>query len=361
MKKILGNFINSNGSSMVQVMVAGAVMLGAGVYVTKTLKSQESLSKTTVLRMAASKEVQEISEVLTDWEVCKTTFSQSGQLTNNKTFDRILTKGSNVIYQTGIGSQSGKITEMLLTNFTPGTGLRLNQSTLRVTMEFNERRGGGQDSFGGTRKSYKIPVYLITLDNVVQTCMSDSGEVINDAFREVCRQFEGTFNETSGACENIYGPNGVIRKYVSDYFCTATGTGCAHPYAGQVCEDTYGHNNFAVSNFDGGGSMRCVCMPIVCPPKENYCLGKDLGTNWCGTTCDKGTWDPTDYKPDPSSYCQGQTFTQTTSCGKTRSAVGTYVPADYGPSTSTVCNGQSFIQTNSCGHTRAATGTKTCP
>jgi hypothetical protein len=315
------------GSSMLQVMVASAVLLGAGLVVTKTMRGQESLHKSSTLRSATFNEVGEISEVLTDWETCLATLSQNGPLTKDAAFDSIRNSSGASVYTVGGDITSGKIVELNLEGYVASTGLRYTQARLRVNMQFKEKRGGAQNSVGGTQKSFKIPIYLITNDNVVQTCMSDSANVVHEALTEACRQFGGTMNNATGSCEGIGGTTGLVKKFVDDYFCSSTGTGCPHPYAGQTCPDTYGKGNFAVNNFDGPGNMNCICMPVKCAEPANYCLGKDLGSDWCGTTCPKGSWDPVDYVPDPS----------------------------------TVCNGQSFTQTNSCGESRLATGTKTCP
>lgn len=316
-------FFNQTGSIMIQALVAGAALLGAAVYVTKTMKSQESLNKTTQLRGATSQQADEISSILTDWEICKATFDQLGTLSDEALLTKVLKKDSSVVFQNGADLKAGKIIEMRLVDYTAGPGLRYEPANLRVTMQFNEKRAGTQDSFGGQSKSYKIPIYFIALDNKVQLCMSDTAQVINLALMQTCSEFKGTFNPSKGTCENIHGPTGSVKQYISDYFCSETGVGCKHPYAGQVCptkhpKEATAWNNFAVQGFDASGEMQCVCMKRTCPNPAAYCLGRDLGTDWCGTTCPKGTWDPQDWSGAFGSYYTNQLVPETASCGKSR-------------------------------------------
>ena len=76
------------------------------------------------------------------------------------------------------------------------------------------------------------------------------------------------------------------------------------------------------------------------------------------------------WTPDPSTQNLGTTFTQTSNCGTTRSAVGTKDPVvvppvcvdtTWTPDPSTQNLGTTFTQTSNCGATRSAVGTKPPP
>ncbi|ABW65875.1 hypothetical protein [Desulfosudis oleivorans] len=74
----------------------------------------------------------------------------------------------------------------------------------------------------------------------------------------------------------------------------------------------------------------------------------------------------TTWTPARSTVCSGESFTQTSNCGNTRTKTGTKtcVPtctvSSWTPATSTVCSGVSFTQTSNCDTTRTRVGTKNC-
>lgn len=313
---------------MVQVMIAGAVLLVTGVYVTKTLKDQESLQKTASLRSTTHQQVKEFTEILTDSEICKATFAQNGALVTDATFTAIKGKDGQPIYSLNTKYVTGTIVEMIVEDYVPSSGLKYSPVKLRVNFELPEVRAA-QSSFGGTRKAYRIPIYLITNNNIVQTCMSDSAGVVQEALEKACMEFGGTFDGATGTCKKLHGEDGIVLNFIKQYLCSAGGAGCTHPYANQECSGTdvrgVSHGNWVLSGFGPTGAKSCICVPRfdTCPNSGDYCPSTDLGTDWCNKDCGKGTWDPQDWGPDPSTRCAGDSFTQTASCGKSRSAVGT--------------------------------------
>lgn len=355
-------FLNQTGSTLVQILVAGSVMLGAGGYLLRTTNNQGKLQKFEQNRDEAYHQINQIADYLTDYENCKATFNQAGVLTGGPL--AIRSSGGDVTYAPGTILKGGSIQDISLVGFSPSTGTRYRELQLKIKYKFTETRVNDQGSFGGLERMYSIPVYMITQDDQVATCMSNQSDSIQDAMRQSCTEFGGDFNETTGRCDNIHGPDGVVLNFTKENFC-ASGPACPHPHRNTGCSgvDVRGidHGNWVVSGFSETGSLECTCMPVACPDPGDYCLDKDLDTDWCYRECPRGTWDPQDWGPDPSTVCNGQPYSQTNTCNRTRPATGTYEPGDYGPDPADVCAGTSYTQTNSCGATRPATGTKACP
>lgn len=355
-------FRNQSGSTLVQILVAGSVVLGVGGYLLTNTQNQGKLQKFEQNRDEAYQQINQVSDFLTDYENCKATFNQTGALTGGLT--TIRAKNNSVAYASGAQLKAGKILGFTVLGYSPSPGTRYREIELKIKFKFNETRVNDTGSFGALEKIYSVPVYMITEDSTVVTCMSNQSHSIQDAMRQSCTEFGGDFNETSGRCENLHGPNGVVLRFTRDNFC-ASGPTCPHPNRSMACSgvDVRGiaRGNWVVGGFSASGSLECTCMPVTCPNPADYCLNKDLDTDWCYQECPRGTWDPQDWGPDPSTVCNGQPFSQTNTCGRTRPQTGTYDPGDYGPDPSDVCDGVAFTQTNSCGATISATGTKTCP
>ena len=316
---------HQQGSILLQAIAITALIAGVAVYSMKNSSTQQKLQKFESNRRITAAQVREIGESLTDWQTCRATLAQGGDV--SATVPNVLTRDGAVAYGPGTMLRGAKILDLTLAGYTPAAGVRMSRVTMRVRMEFSETRTNDQGSFGSKTKVYDVPIFLITRDNVVQLCMSDEGNVLESAFRFACGEFGGTFNATSGACDNLHGPDGVVFRYPERYLCSEAGSGCPHPNAGRSCTGTdvrgVSHGNWVVSNFDASGGMMCTCMPRTCENPALFCVGTDMGTDWCTLNCPPATYDPVDFAPDPSTVCAGTTFTQTNSCGRTQSAIGT--------------------------------------
>ncbi len=105
----------------------------------------------------------------------------------------------------------------------------------------------------------------------------------------------------------------------------------------------------------------CVAVTCVGESCSDSCGNIYAGTKPDGTCCIDTSWSPV-----TSTVCPAVTFTQTSNCGRTRSASGTSTSGScctdtsWSPATSTVCSGTAFTQTSNCSRTRSATGTKSC-
>lgn len=319
------NFFKSQtGLSLIQVMVAGSIILGSAAVITKSLSSQEQMIKRVMNLTHNNQQISVMVETLTNWRTCKATLSRPNVLTGAP-LEGIFNETGATIISTGNSTAGGRIDEMVLQDFTPGTGVRLTNANIRVTIKYTDNRGS-MGAVGGTQKYFHIPIFLITDGPDIVTCMADDADSVTEALRTACNQFEGNFNIASGVCENLHGPSGAFLNYIDSYFCSNT-PGCQHPYSNQSCAgvDIRGlnHGNWVLSGFNSNGAMTCTCMPIPCPDPAAYCAGTDLGTNWCQLNCPQGTASPNDYSPLPSEVCSGMNFTQHNSCGQARSAVGT--------------------------------------
>jgi len=102
------------------------------------------------------------------------------------------------------------------------------------------------------------------------------------------------------------------------------------------------------------------------PSLGTVCNGESFTqTSNCGVTRTRtGTKDCcTAWAPAQNTICSTETFTQTNSCGGSRERTGTKdccVVANWSPKQSDMCNGLTFTQTNNCGGTRQRTGTGSC-
>jgi hypothetical protein len=319
-------FLNQSGLALVQSLVAGAVLLGVGAYVTHTMKNQEKLVKNVTGRQEADEKLTEISDVFTQSDICVATLSQVSDLTNAK-LQAIKNKNGSTLYSIGQPMKGGTIEDMQVLNYIQGPGLRHHNVNLQIKVRMASADLGSGSSFGGKSINFNIPLYVITKNNVVKVCLSDTSETVESALRVACAQFGGTMDPITGVCQGVIGPDGLLVKYVKDYFCDSSGAGCKHAYSGKVCSgvDVRGaaHGNWVVSGFGGDGEMQCSCMPRACPDPGSYCVGTDLGTDWCSSNCPLGTYSPNDYGPDPGNVCHDETLVQTNSCGETRTVSGT--------------------------------------
>lgn len=353
---------NQLGSSIIQILIASVVLLGGGGYILRTTNTKGKIQKFSQNRNDAFQQINQISDFLTDYENCKATFNQPGALTGGLT--AILTKNNSVAYSSGSQLKGGTIIDFTVLGYSPSPGTRYRELQLNIKFKFTEARVNNEGSFGALEKLYTVPIYMITKDTVVATCMSNQSRSIQDAMRQSCTEFGADFNETTGRCDNIHGTNGVVLEFTRENFC-ASGPTCPHPNRNMACSgiDNRGiaRGNWVVAGFSASSSLECTCMPVTCPNPADYCLDKDLDTDWCYNDCPRGTWDPQDWAPDPNTVCAGEPFTQTNSCKRTRPQSGNYDPGDYSPDPNDVCAGTTFTQTNSCGATSQATGTKSCP
>jgi hypothetical protein len=317
---------NNKGLGLVQVMVAGSLLIGLGVYVTRSMQGQEKVIKNVTTRLEAGKKANEFSDVLTESDTCVASLSALSDLTNAE-LTTIKNKDGVPVYTVGQQMQSGKIEKMVILDYTAGPGLRRHKSKLQIKLRYASADVASNSRFfGGQTRNFDIPLYIVTKDNAVKVCMSDSSEIIEDALTVACNQFGGTMDGSTGVCKGIIGQDGLIIKYVRDFFCDSTGAGCPHGHSGKVCSgvDVRGvsHDNWVVSGFNNSGEIECTCVPRVCPNPANYCLGTDLGTDYCSLNCPQGTLSPGDYVPTADNVCSGINFVQTNSCGQTSMATG---------------------------------------
>lgn len=286
MKNIINN---ASGSVMVQVMVAASLVIGGAAYVINSNQNQNKLRSGVANKMTQSVIQKEVSEILSNADVCKSTMMKKTELSNGMTLDGLYTKDDKLIYGVNQELYNNTLTEFKLTDYTPGAGSKYQLSNLVVTVKSKETDG---KSYGAKTRNYKIPLFLLTEDNKVDTCMYDGAGSILSALKKACEELKGTFNEATARCENFHGENGTFVKHIRDYLCSAQGTGCVHPYNNQTCSgvDVRGedHGNWVIAGFDANGQKECQCVPVKCPNPALYCLGRNLGTDYCQQVCPVG-------------------------------------------------------------------------
>lgn len=290
MKRLLTLVSNSKGSTIIQVMLASTVILGVSGYMMRSHQTQNKLQKGLGLKKSQTIIQREVAEALADGTACYNTFEKLKPLANNATFVALYNKDNQIMYNQNSFFNLNKIKEFRLTNYVPSSGKKYQRVILNLTVETEAESSG---FFGGKSRTYEIPLFLITVDNLVDVCVSDiSGQVVL-GLKAACEELGGTFNDATAGCDNFHGPNGVVLNYIRDYLCSSSGTGCAHPYRNQACsgKDIRGvdHGNWVVKGFKANGQMDCLCVPVECPEPGQFCQGTDLGTDWCTNECQKGT------------------------------------------------------------------------
>lgn len=344
MKNIL---LNSRGSAILQVMVAAAALIGVSTYMITSNQSQNKLQNRVVTKVAQTAVARDFQETLMAGEVCFNTFKKLGGLSQGKELDGLYNKNNEKIYEKGSVLYNQSITDIRLTSFVAGSGRKYQKSYISVTTSAKD----GTSGYGGKTQVHKIPISLITLDNQVDTCVSDEMDSVLDALRRACLDLQGTFNESKAECENFYGANGPILKNTKEEFCdTGKGENCKHPYAGQKCTgvDVRGenHNNWVVKGFNAAGAMDCACVVRSCANPAEHCEGEDLGTDWCQKECPKGTKTTGTCAPQPPAICSSW--------------------SDWSPATDGTCSTASVTQTRNCTSGKTETqsqtvsGTKSC-
>lgn len=281
---------NARGSTIIQVMLVSTVILGVSGYMMKSHQTQNKLQKAVNVKKAQSAAQLEIAEALADGSVCYNTFEKIKPLAENVLLGGIYNKNNELMYGQNSILHQNTIKELKLTNYDSASGEKYQRSLLQVTVESMSSSSG---FFGGKARTYEIPLFLITVDNLVDVCVSDISGQVTLGLEKACEELGGTFNVEKARCESFHGANGVVLKYVRDYLCSSAGTGCVHPYRNQTCKgkDPRGidHGNWVISGFGASGAMDCECIPVDCPDPTQFCQGADLGTDWCTKVCAKGT------------------------------------------------------------------------
>ena len=340
---------NSRGSTLIQVMVVGSLLAGLSVYVIRSNQTQNKLQKNVVNKASQSAVARDFSETLLEGQVCFNTFKKAGTLSNNMELAGLYNKNERLIYAKNSELYGQIISNIQLIDFVPSSGRKYQRSIVTVTTLVK----AADQAVGGKARNHRIPVFLITENNVVDTCVSDETGSALDALRRACQDLKGTFNETTAACENFYGTNGPVLNHVKEKFCeSGIGENCVHPYASQACSGTdvrgQNHNNWYLKGFNAAGALNCVCAPVECEDPKLFCEGTDLGTDWCQYECPKGTKTTDECAPSTPSD------SSCTSWG------------DWAPLANTQCPDKSVTQTRSCTsgktetQTQTVTGTKVC-
>ncbi|MEI7620268.1 MAG: FISUMP domain-containing protein [Candidatus Falkowbacteria bacterium] len=163
---------------------------------------------------------------------------------------------------------------------------------------------------------------------------------------------KGGFNNTKGASNGAY--NMIWTSSTS-----GDQSNRAYIYSGNGSVDVF------AALRDRAFSVRCVAdQTIACtdniwsPDPNTACVGQTLTQiSNCGNTRSiDGTASET-WSPDPSTACVGQTLTQTSNCGNNRDVAGT-TPETWTPDLDTVCG--TIKQNSNCGNNRKTTGTLVC-
>ena len=390
--KLLRFSQDSRGSAMIQVMAAGAVLLGLSAYVINTQMSQEKLGKTVGTKTLQSVLRREISEAMTIPEVCSFTFG--GTLTpTSMSVSKIRSADGTDMYEVGKQYYGKNIHSITLLGYQSTGAMKLSHLDLQIEVDREDFASVGvsQKKLDTAFESknyitrFTIPLDMVTTpDDKVRICGSNSNGSMEALYKKACENVGGIFNPVSGVCDNLHGQTGALLTFIRQNLCSAGGGGCQHPYALQQCNgvDVRGANwnNWALTGFTPAGTLMCGCLPIACGNPANFCSGVDLGTNHCSVDCGTGTktidecappppsctaWSP--WVPDTSSVCSGTALTQSRNCTAggtftdTQGAMGTKtdgacvssptpctVWGAWAPDPSSTCVGMNVSQSRSC-------------
>jgi hypothetical protein len=274
------------GSALIQSMVAGALLIAGSAYVmnanntgNKVLKTAERLNNNNVL-------AKEISDVLSVPEICAQTMNKDGQWTTGpRTLSGIYQTDGSLMLGPGSESAGKKIESFIVKGYTEAPGMNMTAVTLEVMANANFQPGIKHKSFGGDRSKIEIPLTLVTQDNVVQSCMTDSAADMALAYKQACTSLGGEIDPGTNRCIKLHGPQGALLRFIDKSLCAGTDDGCVHPYANFKCS---GGPNHVMNGFNETGTPQCVCVPVLCNNPAQYCTGTDLGTDQCGNDCPVG-------------------------------------------------------------------------
>lgn len=298
------------GFSIIQVLVLIGALAGGSAIFMNQMQERGKISKTSDVKMTQNLLRKELAEAFADAALCLKTFEigATQDLTGDLSVSTLKTDSGENIYPVGSSHEKLLIKSLLLdlpedypaAYSTAGT-LRIVPATFRTKVEWvapNQKNTpyGGKDAF------LNIPIRLLVLNQRIQSCISaDSGSVL-DALITACTNLKGTYNHATGTCENLQGPSSHVAIYLRDYFCSESPATCSsHPYAGQSCSRSGltpsptkvlpvdMEDNAVFNGFNPDGSVRCSCAVRICPDPALYCLGTDLGDDWCYNDCPDGT------------------------------------------------------------------------
>lgn len=297
------------GFSMVQALVLIGAVSGAGAMIMRNMQEQNKLLKTADVKSSHNALRKELAEAMADTSICYKTFEAGAlaPLVSDLNVSTIKNGSDELIYNTGELHHGLKITSFILDlpqNYPagyPSTGtLRIVPATFITKVENPD--SSQSKSYGGRDINLQIPIHMLVLNERLQTCISsDSGSVL-DALIAACEGLLGTYNASTGICENLHGPTSHVAVYLRDYFCSENPSTCqAHPYAGRVCNRSAVtppptkslppdvEDNAVIRGFDQDGNVSCACLPRLCPDPALFCSGTNLGNDWCYQDCPVGT------------------------------------------------------------------------
>lgn len=383
--------LRESGSSLLQVTIIGSVLAGLGVYLMQTTQQQNKIVKSAEAKGAYGVLKKEISEALASSETCQMTLQQyftNPIETDMKQMDvagikTMYNSAPTEMYMPDQEMLNLKIKQMKLMmpdDYVADDAMRMQPADLAVFLEPARKVSSANAALGGRDIAVKIPLFMFMMNKRIMMCLSVDAQTVIDALQESCTRLGGTYNATSGICENLHGTNGLVVSEVRDYLCSVSGDSAScntHPYAGLDCRNyksptpvVSDKNNWVLRGIRQDGTPDCACVPVKqCENPANHCKGIDLGTDWCFNDCGEGTkedgvcapCDATAWTPDPATRCSGESFTQTNGCGETRPATGT-MPDNWLPKASDICEGETFTQYSSCGASPKynVAGTKDC-
>lgn len=185
----------------------------------------------------------------------------------------------------------------------------------------------------------------------------------NDAthYGSWCQGYQQGFPNDQGSCGAANGGTYVNAAAVSAAQLCKSGTASAVSLAG---------NTFSWSCTGKFGCWNDSCSATkLCVPDNSGASSVCVGSNYinnCGQAIPGTKCCDTSWLPDPTTVCAGQSFTQTSNCGNTRTFTGTK-PQVWNPpfNAATQCTWISLVQNDGCGNTQTVNGTKTinecCP
>lgn len=376
---VVRKFIASQiGSSLVNVMIAGAAVAAGGVYLMGTSQEQKLVSKRAEVRGARSIIRREVAEALSDPAVCLKTmeWGVSNSVVGDFDVPMVKSVSDEMMYDSTMSIHGHRILKMEFSplDYIPDASYHYQPAEFSLLLESTNPKEKGRTI------KVKIPLFTMMNGDRIASCMSNDSGSVSDAYKSACEILGGSYAEGEGQCLGLFGQSSYLWEHLFNHFCSQSpdscnrlvlpGQECVGPQYRDVRGNDYG--NWVVGGVDTTGNVICRCLPLrACPTaaeKAAYCENTHLGTDGCSTDCGNGTktdgacascTDST-WKPDASAVCSGLSFSQVSNCGTVRPATGSMAET-YSPAPDTVCAGQTFTQKSNCENFRYnVAGTKNC-
>lgn len=297
----IGAVMKKNGMSLVEVLIAGALLAGLGLVVARISEQSRKVTKTTETNIEMLSLIQDISYILSDKDSCIATVQ--GAVGSNLTSIKRVREGAttdvysiNSIYGNGTYRLSRLTTELI----NGGVNLVVDMSRVSESM-------GGK----GIRKKIPLKAVLSVDGAEITDCFSNSENILEAAVRASCKGNSARYDDIAMECyhdvalvacqpgqamQQIITENGEIKSECAPVSSPVSAPSVTEaPSLSEICISFGGNWNGAKCDIssEGKGFTNCIHhshsagpMPwagVTCPDKKRAisgsCMCHDCGGN----------------------------------------------------------------------------------